>query len=189
MKTLSIVTLALGAICASVYADYYTTVYTPNGTPIELIVTTWELSPSYLANLDYSATNNWTSPGATMIAGSTRHYNCHAYAWLFDTSDWLDYQTSYFTDNLANYWGDGSYTLRLEDASGNESLSASNASYLTSYASSLKIHYPDVDHTALWVYNTSSPGRGVSKWGMGPRMSHDLNYSPYTGSTLDYYSR
>lgn len=146
--------------------DYYSTVYTPNGSPVSVITMTYELTSAQI-----TANNNWTSsnyPSATREASSSRKYNCHSYAW---------YSTSTANDRWMNtpgddqYWLDGSYTQwRIP--------------YI--YFANMRWNWPNGDHSGIEV-NTSSYIR--SKWGQLGRMYHYYSYSPYNASALYQYFR
>jgi len=55
------------------------TVYTPNGSPVSVLVRTYELTSAQINEM-----NNWVEthyPNATRETNASRKYNCHSYAW------------------------------------------------------------------------------------------------------------
>ena len=147
---------------SAVQADYLGTVYTPNGSAVTVIVTTYELSSAQRASNDnYVATNY---PNATLLRSSTRRYNCHSYAWYSTSSSntrWMD------TPGDDTYWNDGSYT------------------YTNSPGYNAKASYVYGDHSA--IYKGSS--MMYSKWGQLGLVYHHYAYCPYWGGVniINYY--
>jgi hypothetical protein len=143
--------------------DYYSWVYTPNGTAVEVIVVESELSSSQIAYLNQYVEQNY--PNATRETNASRRYNCHSYAWYSQSTSnirWMNQKTStLYSPNLARYWNDGSYTF-----------------WHPPYAlfSNMKLFWSEGDHSGI-IVGTSNYVR--SKWGQLPRMYHARNYSPY----------
>lgn len=144
--------------------DYYSTVYTPRGTPVTVITMTTELTAAQIA-----ANNNYVYtyyPSATLERSSTRKYNCHSYAW---------YSTSSANDRWMNtpgddtYWLDGSYTRW-------------QIPFI--WFSNMKLSYASDDHSGIWV-GTSNYVR--SKWGQLGLVYHYWDYAPYNSSTTYSY--
>ncbi|WP_326550521.1 hypothetical protein [Micromonospora sp. NBC_01813] len=144
--------------------DYYSTVYTPNGSAVTVITMTSELTSAQIASYNsYVATNY---PSASRERNASRKYNCHSYAW---------YSTSTANDRWMNspgddqYWLDGSYTRW-------------QIPYI--WFSNMKLSYASDDHSGIWV-GTGSYVR--SKWGQLGLMYHFWNYSPYSSATTNSY--
>lgn len=141
--------------------DYPSTVTTPNGSSVPVIVMTWELSSSSIA-----AAHTWVAthyPLAVREANASRRYNCHSYAWY---TQWTSNIRWMNTPGDDKYWQDGSYILG-------------------SSTPGAKVSYVNDDHSAIVV----SANEFRSKWGQYPLMRHAPNYDPYNGSTLAYYVR
>jgi hypothetical protein len=143
--------------------DYNSSVYTPRGSAVPVIVRTYEHSPAQIASWsNYVAT---TYPQATRETDASRRYNCHSYAWHSNSI----YNDKWMNDPGDNtYWNDGSYI-------GSYAVGAANR----------KVSYVYGDHSAITI-------DGIyfrSKWGEGPRMRHAYNYSPYNSSVLNYYQQ
>lgn len=142
--------------------DYYSTVYTPNGSAVTVIVMTYELSASYVAQLNAAAdAYHWT---ATRETNASRRYNCHSYAWYSQSTSNIRWMNTPGDDT---YWLDGSYTQ------------------VSGMASGRRISYVYGDHSAIAI--SSSQAR--SKWGSWPRMKHSPTITPYDSSLLRYYER
>ncbi|MFV2017880.1 hypothetical protein [Micromonospora sp. LOL_023] len=144
--------------------DYYSTVYTPNGTPVSVITMTSELTSAQITSgNNYVATNY---PSATRERNASRKYNCHSYAWYSTSSANNRWMNSPGDDQ---YWLDGSYTRW-------------HPPYI--WFSNMKLSYASDDHSGIWV-GTGSYVR--SKWGQLPLMYHYWNYSPYSSATTNSY--
>jgi hypothetical protein len=143
--------------------DYASSVYTPRGSAVPVIVMTYELSASQIA-----ASNNWVAtnyPQATRETNASRKYNCHSYAWHSNSTSndkWMNNPG----DNT--YWNDGSYV-------GSYAVGAANR----------KVSYASDDHSAITIDAINFR----SKWGQLPRMRHAYNYCPYNSSALYYYQQ
>ena len=55
------------------------TVKTPNGSSVSVIINGEQFSSLEKAQLDFSTANSY--PNATKVSSSTTNYNCHSYAW------------------------------------------------------------------------------------------------------------
>ncbi|MEU8070184.1 MULTISPECIES: hypothetical protein [unclassified Micromonospora] len=146
--------------------DYSSTVSTPRGTSVSVIVMTSELTSAQITSYNnYVATNY---PSATRERSASRKYNCHSYAW---------YSTATSNDRWMNspgddkYWQDGSYTLWHTP--------------LVWY-SGMRISYSSDDHSGIWV-GTGNYVR--SKWGQMGQIYHLWNYTPYNEATTNSYFR
>ena len=143
------------------FAQSTTTVYTPNGSPVTVLVLA-EMSQSQI-----SATNAQAAaafPNATIISNSSSKYNCHAYAWYMTECPgcppyWMN------TPGDDKYWQDCSY---IE----------------VSAAQAQKISYASDDHSAV---KSVVSGKYESKWGAWPVMRHSPTDTPYNSTNLKYY--
>lgn len=140
------------------------TVNTPNGTPVYVFMRGEELTTDQRISLDNQTKN--TFPNATYISSSTTNYNCHSYAWhstSITNKYWMDYPDAYMED--------GSY----DQYTGS----------LINVAPGYRMFYDYGAHSAI-VYAYPGPVSGAgkikvtSKWGKGPVMRHQADYSPYT---------
>lgn len=151
--------------------DYNTTIYTPNGSPVDAIYVSCELSETEIQE------NNWyveiNYPAATRETNSSRKYNCHSYAWhnqAPSNNHWIN------TPNQEDYWLDGSYYYVATGYGGFIPAGVNNGA---------KVRYVTDDHSAIKVSSTMFR----SKWGQLSRMLHEPSYSPYDHSELEYYHR
>lgn len=139
--------------------DYYSTVYTPKGSPVTVIVFTSEFTPAQIASCNSSAAS--TYPGATRLRDCSRRYNCHSYAWHDQSTSngvWIN------SPGDDTYWQDGSYVS-------------------AAITGGQKVSYASDDHSAIAV----SSSVYESKWGQLPLMRHAPCYTPYSCSTLNGY--
>jgi hypothetical protein len=146
--------------------DYWDLVYTPNGTPVWVIVRTWELTSDVIA-----AYNSWVEthyPAATREANASRRYNCHSYAWYSQSTNNIRWMNA---PEQKKYWQDGSYGYRSWQSPG------------------FRIDYANDDHSAIVAYSPTAPYMFRSKWGELPRMYHAPGYAPYNSSALYSYAR
>jgi hypothetical protein len=139
--------------------DYSSTVYTPKGSAVAVIVMTFELSSTDIASCNsYYST---TYPSATRLRDCSRRYNCHSYAWNDQSTSntvWIN------TPGDDTYWQDGSYVP-------------------ASITGGQKVSYASDDHSAIAI----SSSVYESKWGQAPLMRHAPCYTPYNCSTLNGY--
>jgi len=142
--------------------DYSTYVYTPNGSPVSVIYTTWELSQADINAMDYYF--DTTYPLADRLRSASRRYNCHSYAWYSQ-----DAGNTIWMDDPQTYWDDGSYEPTTLQSPGVR-----------------LVYAPERQHSAL----VDSPnGYYVkSKWGQAGLYGHPYWYGPY-GSSVDRYKR
>lgn len=149
------------------------TVSTPNGSNVPVIIRGEEYTASQKWNLDLNTVQ--TYPGATYVAGSTTNYNCHSYAWYSQTTSNL-----YWMNNPQLYMTDGSYT--------------SFTNLLNAVAGTRVYYGSTADHSAV-VYQYGGPLLSVqkllveSKWGPGPVMRHSADYGPYGSNNLTMWKR
>lgn len=141
-----------------VYAYTTGTIYTPNGSAIEVLYF------SEMSSSDITYYDNYYSeafPNATLVGSSSATYNCHSYAWNMTEGGptcWLNQFTLSGGANLSKYWTDGSYIETTE----------SNAT---------KVFYYNSDHSA--IVKASDRTKYISKWGSVPLMEHAPGYGPY----------
>ena len=140
--------------------DYYSTVYTPNGSAVTVIVMTYEMPAGTVTALNNAAdAYHWT---ATRETNASRRYNCHSYAWYSQSTSntrWMN------TPGDDTYWNDGSYVQ------------------VSGMSNGRRISYVYGDHSAIAISSTQAR----SKWGSWPRMKHSPTITPYNSSTLRYY--
>lgn len=142
-----------------------TTVYTPNGSAVTVIIAAQDFSSAEKQDInDYFIS---TYPLATYVSTSTKNYNCHSYAWYSSSTS-----NQYWMDDPSRYMSDGSYSKVSTP------MRASHMYYATGNHSA-KIY--DV------VSNVISKATVISKWGQGPVMIHKANYSPYNTSNLSVW--
>lgn len=81
----------------NIFADYYITIYSPEGRPVDNILVRDEASSSQITSWN-NETNYWISYyqlNANLIGNSSRTYNCHGYAWLKSedlSTYWMNWQ-------------------------------------------------------------------------------------------------
>ncbi len=157
----------------------YTTIYTPNHTGVTAKILTgdeltqdekddelnfWQTYYNY--RLSYEGEATWT-------------YNCHAWAWRVSeggSTVWLN------TPGDNAFWDDDSYI----------EISSQPDATKVNYGASCYYTHPDFgyadwcDHSAI---TTGTQDYFQSKWGAGPRFSHDKSDCPYDDQHLHYYAR
>ncbi len=140
---------------------YSTTyVYTPNGTPVYVLIRGEELS--WLQRLLLNNQMDAAYPNATRLGTATTNYNCHSYAWYYQSTSniyWMNDPTAYMLD--------GSYAISIPSAGD-------------------KVYYTSADHSGV-IYavnpnNVQNPVIITSKWGSCGLYRHYLNDCPYSGS-------
>lgn len=140
--------------------DYSSTVTTPAGSSVSVIVRTWEMSASDIAYLNAQADSYHAS--ATRETDASRRYNCHSYAWYSTSTSNIRWMNTPGDDT---YWQDGSYYRVYSMSNGR------------------RISYASDDHSAIAISSTQAR----SKWGSWPRMKHSPTLTPYNSSSLRYY--
>lgn len=144
--------------------DTTTTVSTPNGSKVTVIIRSVELTAA-----EKTAKDNYFKtayPNAVYLSTSTNKYNCHSYAWYSQSTS-----NKYWMNDPSKYITDGSYKSLTWPTSNGQ-----------------KVVYGAYEHSAVVVSYGSSIVTVKSKWGPGPLMQHNVNYSPYVG-TPKYYKR
>lgn len=157
-----LVLAAVFSLNGAVSADYPSTVTTPNGSVVSTTTQTYELTVAQI-----NAAIAWTQqnyPNAVILRNPTRKYNCHSYAW---------YYQSISNDRWMNHPGDDAYWL---DGSYHDG-------YFPLYG--YKISYTNGDHSGIMDYNSYV----VSKWGNYGLMKHYYTYCPYASLIVHYYTR
>ncbi|MCX8130744.1 MAG: hypothetical protein N3I35_11670 [Clostridia bacterium] len=146
-----------------------TTVTTPKGTSVEVIVSA-KKSSDYLTAIDNAVKNQF--PLATFVRNSDNRYNCHSYAWYSQSTSnvyWMNDPSAYMTDGSYSYEG------------------------ILPNAINEKVYYASGNHSGIVKgYSSSRPyDKGLiqiqSKWGEGPLLNHAASYSPYDDTDLKYY--
>jgi len=145
-----------------VLADSASYVYTPNGSAVSTMTMTYELSA---AEINFKiALVQQDFPNATILAYPSRKYNCHSYAWYWQSTSndrWMN------TPGDDTYWLAGSYYNVYYQVSGD------------------KVSYASDDHSGIFDGNNYV----ISKWGNSCLVRH-LSYNcPYNSLVLRYYRR
>lgn len=139
--------------------EYYVSslpVITPNGTYIYPLRAYNDFTLTEKTALNNQYINAY--PNATFIFTSTAKYNCHSYAWNYQSPDNISW-----INDPSPYWSDGSYT------------------YVgTSPTANLQKVYYDRSGTEHSGIVTDYINRRItSKWGQGPLMLHNEKDCPY----------
>ncbi|MFA5248595.1 MAG: hypothetical protein WC415_05260 [Patescibacteria group bacterium] len=146
----------------AVLADYPSTVLTPNGSTVNTTTVTTELDAWQISL--YIAWTQTNFPNAVILANPTKKYNCHSYAWYWQSTGntkWMN------TPGDDTYWLDGSY-------------------WNTYYPiASDKVSYASDDHSGIFDGNNYV----ISKWGNKCLVRHLSSYCPYNPLILRYYRR
>jgi len=102
-------------------------------------------------------------PNAVLISSSTGIYNCHSFAWFYQSNT-----SPYWMDNPTAYWTDGSFT----DEKATLLSKDDRVTYTTT----------QLDHSAYVFQGGTAKVTGlvISKWGATPLFKHAQNYCPYT---------
>lgn len=170
MKFKKIYIISIVVFVYAFVAGAQVTVYTPNGTQIEMKSNS-EHSQSKLNEINSTYINSY--PLATFLSSASNRYNCHSYAWYMTPGGqgyyWMNQTKDNGSANLSHYWNDGSYIVATE-------------------ANAEKIFYYSGDHSAI---RSTVAGKYDSKWGQAPLMRHAPNYGPatYNMNYRRYYRR
>ena len=157
--------ILMSIVTLNVFA-YYGTIYTPNGSSIEVMYLT-EMSADEISNNNYYYRQLF--PNATLIGNTSATYNCHSYAWNMvhgGPTCWINQFTSLGNINIAKYWVDGSYIRVMEE-------------------DATIVHYYESDHSA--IVKSSDRSKYISKWGAMPLMEHAPEYGPYNNMDKRHY--
>ncbi len=157
----------------------YGTVYTPRGTPVDVVQYEELTGDQYMAIEYYVET---LFPEVTYRGDPTYNYNCHSYAWYLQ-----DIENTWWMNNPSPYYLDGSY---------NE-VSVPEEGDIICYYNSLNENI----HSGIIIDIAESVTSGniselyklrlISKWGRMGLYEHYGNYCPYLGegqaSYVKYY--
>lgn len=154
----------------SVYGnDTYTTVKTPKGSKVSVIKRTFNATEAASA---YNYTVQYY-PKAKIVAGATTGYNCHSYAWYKQSTS-----NPYWMNNPGKYMTDGSYKkVGTKPTAKKQKVCYIQYPLTTPYV-----------HSGIVYSISGSTIKIKSKWGAGPLVIHNVNYSPYSG-TPTYYKK
>lgn len=155
--------------------SYDDTVYTPNGTPVSVIVDQPKLSMREAYDLNVQAALLY--PNAERLREPTNKYNCHSYAWYSQSSS-----NNKWMNNPSAYISDGSYYV-----SGNP-----QSNYKMIYLYGTRIDHSAIIETRLsGISNINFRDMVIvkSKWGQAGLYRHNGNDSPYYYcDTVSYYN-
>ena len=159
----------LGSTIAPTRNDIPGYVYTPNGSSV-LVYSRDELSPEQIDNYNYIG--DALVPEANRIAPSSKLYNCHSYAWYFQST-----LNSYWMNDPTNYYTDGSYEVS------------------TGEIGDIICYFDDCDgnlHSGIVIDTLEGTSNGVcgdadlkivrSKWGQLGLYEHRGDQCPYTST-------
>ena len=132
--------------------NYGSTVTTPNGSKVDVIIRT-DANLEYYDSENIKRTIETNYPGATVVGGATNRYNCHAYAWANSQYVWMN--------DPSLYWNDGSYKLKAKNSP-------------TQIGQ--KIYYPGT-HSGNVIGLSGNMIR--SKWGPLSLVEHSVENCPY----------
>lgn len=135
--------------------DYSSTVKTPNGSSVTVIVRTGT-DTAYNNRDAVKRSIEANYPGASVVGNATIKYNCHAYAWAGNLTVWMD--------DPSRYWSDGSYSLK-----------ASNSPTATGQ----KAYYPGNGNEHSGNVIRLSGNMIKSKWGEQSLVEHSVGNCPY----------
>ncbi len=130
---------------------------TPNGTGVYAHIIQ-EMTASEISGLD--GYMDYLFPNAYRVSSSTRHYDCHSFAWYSQNTNTNIYWI--YHPYEAAYWGDGSYTA-------------------SSIGTNRKVGYNSGEHSAIVAAYSSTgayPTRFLSKWNDAGLYLHSPNYGP-----------
>ncbi|MCM1314094.1 MAG: hypothetical protein NC040_09815 [Muribaculaceae bacterium] len=155
--------------------SYDSVVYTPNGSPVSVIVDRPELSYKEITELNAIARTGY--PNAERLREPTNKYNCHSYAWYSQSSS-----NNKWMNNPYAYISDGSYYLSSNPQS----------NYRMVYWQGNSIEHSAIIETRLSGgsnINFRNMVIVISKWGNGGLYRHNGNDSPYYYcDTVSYYN-
>lgn len=148
--------------------SYTTTVKTPKGSKVTVIVNDYYGLANELADANYVKTNY---PKAKIVAPATNLYNCHSYAWYKQSTS-----NKYWMNNPAKYMSDGSY----KNIGTKPNAKGQKVCY-TQYP----LKNPHI-HSGIVYSISGSIIKIKSKWGSCPLVIHNVKYSPYGGTPIYY---
>lgn len=158
-----------------------TFIRTPNGTKVEVILYE-KYDDETLQNFTNASLKQY--PNATLIHPANNKYNCHSYAWY-----WQSKSNSYWINGweAEKYVTDGSYRAIASYPTGTGQKVVwydydrdGNVNFL--HSGILRSFKSPYDKTGIMI---------ESKWTKGPVMLHEIDYSPYghSNSSYIYYIR
>ena len=147
--------------------SYISYVYTPNNTAVQVIVNTTEPLTADQIN-QYNSEGDSTYPNAIRCGSSTGKYNCHSYAWYYQSTS-----NNCWMNDPSAYWEDYSYLSTNNPQSGNKMIYT---------------YYGNPEHSAVIDSRLSGPSQMYfmdlvyvfSKWGPNGLYYHRGNDCPYT---------
>ncbi len=139
-------------------------VYTPNGTPVEVIRRFLDYSESEKDEINKSVEKEY--PLVKRLGPPTTAYNCHSYAWYMNSTD-----NPFWMNDPTPYYNDGSYI---------ESSSPGVGKIICYYDSNDVITHSGIitDKTISWSKQLSN-FTVTSKWGGGGLYEHNATDCPY----------
>lgn len=140
----------------------YTTVKTPKGTKVSVY------QDSYYGDQWALAIYNDVVkryPQATCVGPADNRYNCHSYAWYKRSAS-----NRYWMNDPSAYMSDGSYSYAGKSPKKGQKV--------------VYIYKGAYEHSAIAVDDKNTL---ESKWGQGPIMKHNKDYSPYHSADLKCY--
>lgn len=155
----------------SLASSYY--VYTPRGTAVSVYLITSDYTNKEILNQDLQ--DSIAYPNAERLGSSTKHYNCHSYAWYLSSTN-----NTYWMNDPSAYYTDGSY-YEVSTAAAGDIICYYNASGLNLHSGKI-----------VAVSSTSSDLSSItvqSKWGECGLYRHAADYCPYMpayGGTTSY---
>lgn len=132
-----------------------TTIFTPQGTPLDAMIISESMLPAQDSNLDDPWSKTIQSKDGQIVSAPTNTYNGHGYTWFMSEGG----QQHVWIENPQPYLVDGSYQqLTADEAREGD-----------------KVLYGDGVHSAVVA---DEPGWVISKWGEGPLVKHRLRDLP-----------
>lgn len=160
------------------------TVYTPNGSEVEVIIDKSNLSKNGIASRNSRGDNK--VPQATRISDSSNKYNCHSYAWYQQSAN-----NPYWMNDPSAYYTDGSY-YQVYTPNINDRICYFDKSGINIHSGIIIDKYSG---TSNGVCGNSNLVKVVSKWGELGLYEHRGDQCPYTSTydgsavTIKYYHR
>lgn len=140
-----------------------TTVKTPNGTSVEVLLRSPDFTTEEKKSMDAEIKSLY--PNAIKLRTASIKYNCHSYAWYSQSSN-----NKYWMNDPSAYMTDGSYTRALRMITGLKGCTFSKThSVIVSKVDGMEV------------------SKVKSKWGAYGLYEHHPNYSPYIDPVIAYY--
>lgn len=187
MKTKIFILSVIVTISANAQYSYEyqsTTVKTPTGISVDALqFKSWVYNDFTLSEQqaeDYQYTNNYN---CTIIASSTKYYNCHGYAWHNIEGNMAQNKLRWIDD--INDYGNPTYNVHRYHSATYSNGKPSYKEVSINNKANLKVSYFPRDHSAV---TTSNPQKFISKWAWGPLVEHAPNQCPfYYNAQIKYY--